>query len=131
MQNGFGLIVRMVRQQNPIGRLVCQGLVAQPARRCFDPLTGPCGHFHSNDGYRNAKRRADLSARICPIIGVTAETVMYVERGKTQACISCMTTHGMEQNRGIEPSGKAHGDSLTRPDMAGKAGGYRLHYSIS
>jgi hypothetical protein len=37
----------------------------------------------------------------------------------------------MEQYRGVEPAGKAHGDSLTRLDMAGKAGGYRLHYSIS
>jgi hypothetical protein len=72
MQNGFCLVVRMVRQQNPIGSLVSQGLVAQSARCRFDPLIGPGGHFYSNDGYRNAKRLAKLSARINPIIGVTA-----------------------------------------------------------
>lgn len=131
MQNGFGLIVRMMRQENPIGRVVRKGLVAKPARCRFDPFTSPCGNLYSKDGYRDTKLLADIFARIGPIIGVTADTVMNMKCRKPQACVTNQTACRVQQHRGIQSAGKADGDSLARSDMAGKAGGYRLHDNFS
>jgi hypothetical protein len=131
MQNGFRLIIRMVRQENPVGRLVRQGLVSNPARRSFKAFAGPYGDLYRKDGDRDAKATADFAAGIGPGVGVTAKTVMNMKCGKTKICVIDQTVCRVQQYRGIQSTGKAHIDRLTWPGMAGKAGGYRLHDNLS
>jgi hypothetical protein len=131
MQNGFRLIIRMVREENPVGRLVGQGLVSNPARRSFKSFAGPQGDRYPKDGDRDAKAAADFAAGIGPGVGLTAKAVMNMKRRKAQARVTDQAICRVQQYRGIEPAGKAHGDRLTWPGTAGKAGGYRLHNDLS
>ena len=56
---------------------------------------------------------------------------MNMKCGKLQTCVPCQTTCGMQQHSRIHSAGKTHSDAITRADMAGKAGGYRLHDGLS
>lgn len=131
MQNSLRLVIRMVCKKYPVGGLVRQGLVAQPARRGFKSLAGPRGNLYTAHGDRNAETRAKLAAGSGPGVGVAAEPVMNVERGKAKTCPADHAACRMKQYSRIESAGKAHQDRLPWPGVTGKAGGYRLRDGFS
>jgi len=56
---------------------------------------------------------------------------MNMKRGKVEAHVSGQAAGRMQQHRGIQAAGKAHGDGGAGPDVAGKAGGERLRDRLS
>ena len=110
MQKGFRLVVGVVCKENPVGRLGRQGFMAYFACRSFEPLARPCRDLDAENRDRDAKAVADFRTGIGPSVGVTAKTVMNMQRRKPQARVTNQAACRVQQYRGIQSAGKAHDD---------------------
>ena len=81
-QQGLRLIVGVVRERHKIAGLAGKCRMAQLARRRFDSVRAQRRNIHALDVQGNKVSRAKIGAKVYPLIGVWADTVMDMQRGK-------------------------------------------------
>jgi hypothetical protein len=86
------------------------------------PRTGRIArHAHPLDIERDTEPRAKGAARVHPRIGVGAQPVMDVQRGDRGPGLLRAARNQVEEDDGIEPTGKADADRFARADDATEA----------
>ena len=79
VQNGFSLIIGVVRKQNPVCRMLSQGLVTHTARRRLETLTATEWNDDRNHGQRDTEFIATLGTGSDPCVRIGAQAVVNME----------------------------------------------------
>ncbi|MDD4881983.1 MAG: hypothetical protein PHX10_10450 [Gallionellaceae bacterium] len=109
-QQGFGLVVEMVGQDDVIHRLVGIGPVAGGAGRRLQ--AGGLGHdLDPADGQGNAEPAAGAAAVLGPGVGVDRETVMDVYGGQAVAEVLAQARQQVQQDGGVQSAGIAQSEA--------------------
>ena len=77
-EDGFGLIVTMVGQHEPVGFAIGEGRVPYPAGGCLQPFATVARNIDAYDFQRYRLRLTKFGTERRPCIGVLAQTVVYM-----------------------------------------------------
>lgn len=113
-QQGFGLVVGVMRECDEVARLPGECRMAQLACRRFDAVLAQRGNVHRFDMQRNGVLRAEPGTEIRPGIGVLADAVMDVQCGKPPRKTRCELVQQVQQHHGIDSAAQADQDGTVR-----------------
>jgi hypothetical protein len=80
MQNGFGLVIGMMAQQDPVCGVFFQGLVPYAPGGGLDTLAASLRNHDSGNGERDIYGTTDFAAANCPGVRIGAQAVVNVKR---------------------------------------------------
>ncbi len=115
----------MVCQYNPLSRGLCKDRMPRATRGCFQPIR--CATLHGNMDYAESypKLPRHLLAEGCPVIGISAESVMNMQSTQTHCMFGC---ESMQKNDGVNPARQADQQTIPGMYMAPQAGRERRRH---
>ena len=113
-QQGFGLVVGMVRQRYEIACLPGKCRMAQLARCRLDAVFAQRCNINVFDMQRNGVLRAKSGAEIRPRIGIGTDAMMNMQCGESPEKTRRKPAQQVQQHDGINPAAQADQDGTVR-----------------